>query len=218
MDKRFIAFLAKNKAIKFGEFQLKSGRLSPYFINIGSLYYGESSYLLGQFFAKRILKQFGQDFDLVFGPAYKGIPLAVSTSIALSKKFRINKGWVFDRKEEKAYGDKGAYVGAPLVDGAKVVIVDDVFTTGGTKEDAIARLKATAHVKIKGIVIAVDRQEKGESRNAIEEFTEKTGVNVYSIVTISEIFKHLRKHPIDGTLLVNDDLYRRFSEYRKMYG
>lgn len=213
MNVEFIEFLVKNQVIKFGEFTLKSGRKSPYFINMGAICNGKSSSELGKFFAKRMNEAFPKGIDIIFGPAYKGIPLAVSASIAMGKV-----GWVFDRKEEKTHGDKGAFVGSQITKDSRIVIIDDVMTTGGTKEEAIEKVKSTFGAEIKAIFIAVDREEVGTNKLATEEFTEKTGIPVYSIEKISNIFEHLRKNKVDGKLVVEEKTYKAFLEYKKLYG
>jgi orotate phosphoribosyltransferase len=218
METQFIEFLAKSGAVKFGDFILKSGRQSPFFISTGELSTGSASYELGKYFAKKIGQVYSNDFDAVFGPAYKGIPLAVTSVVALSKELGINKNWVFDRKEKKTYGDASMFVGASLDVGARVVIVDDVFTTGETKVEAIERLEKGMKAEVKGIVIAVDRMEVGRRRNAIEEFVEDTGVKVDSITNISDIFEHLKNRDVEGTVYVNDEIYAAYLAYKKKYG
>ena len=217
METQFIEFLARSGAVKFGDFILKSGRQSPFFISTGELSTGAASYELGKYFAKKIGQVYGNDFDAVFGPAYKGIPLAVATTVALSKELSINKHWVFDRKEKKTYGDASMFVGATLDVGARVVIVDDVFTTGETKIEAIKRLENGMKAEVKGIVIAVDRMEIGRRRNAIEEFVEDTGVKVDAITNISDIFEHLKNRDIEGKIYVNDEIYEAYLQYKKKY-
>ena len=217
MDTQFIEFLAKSGAIKFGDFTLKSGRQSPYFISTGELSTGALTYELGRYYARKINESFGSDFDAIFGPAYKGIPLAVAASMALAKDFGINKSWLFDRKEKKTYGDASMFVGTVDL-GARVVIVDDVFTTGGTKFEAIERLEKGMKAEAKGIVIAVDRMEMGKRKNAITEFTEETGVPVVAITNINDVFEHLKNRNIEGRVYVDDETYAAFLGYRKKYG
>lgn len=218
MNNEFIEFLAKSGAVKFGEFTLKSGRQSPYFISTGTLCDGATSYELGRYFALKINEIYGPTgFDAVFGPAYKGIPLAVSVSIALQKELSITKPWLFDRKEKKTHGDASGFVGADLDREAKVIIVDDVFTTGETKMEAVGKIESLGY-RVAGIVIAVDRMEKGIRLNAIEEFTEKTKIPVHSVTNIKDVFDHLKGLNIEGRIYVNDKLYAQFMEYRKKYG
>lgn len=218
MNKKFIEFLVKNGVLKFGDFTLKSGRKSPYFLNLGAINSGRSSYELGLFFAQKIAKTLGTEFDTVYGPAYKGIPLAITVSTGLFKKMKLEKTWLFDRKEVKEHGDKSAFVGDGPREGQKLVMVDDVMTTGGTKEEAIAKLKAAANIEMKGIFIAVDREEKGKEKNAIKEFEELTNVKVYAIEKISNVFKYLHNLEIDGKVYVNEELFSAFKEYQKQYG
>lgn len=218
MNTSLIEFLARSGAVKFGEFTLKSGRESPYFISTGVLSSGLASYELGKHFAKKIQEAHGDKFDAVFGPAYKGIPLAVSTSIALAKEHGINKGWLFDRKERKLHGDRGAFVGAELDHGAKIIMVDDVMTTGGTKLEAMDMLEKALKAELVGIIIAVDRQEKARRKSAVEEFTEETGVPIHSLTTISDIFGHLKGRDVNGKVYVNDEIYGAYLKYKKQYG
>jgi orotate phosphoribosyltransferase len=219
MNTEFIEFLARSGAVKFGEFTLKSGRESPYFISTGVLCDGSTSYELGKHFAKKISEVYGATgVDGIFGPAYKGIPLAVSVSIALQKEFGMNKPWIFDRKEKKIYGDASGFVGANLDRGAKLVIVDDVFTTGGTKIEAMEKITKGLGAEVVGIVIAVDRQEIGKRGNAITEFTEEFGVPVHSITNIQDIFNHLKNRQVNGQVYVDDKLYDEFLKYKKKYG
>lgn len=218
MNTEFIEFLARNGAVKFGEFVLKSGRESPYFISTGVLADGKSSYELGKFYAQKINEVFAEGIEAIYGPAYKGIPLAIFTSIAMHKEFGKNIGWIFDRKEKKVHGDSGVFVGCTIDVNANVVLVDDVMTTGGTKIEAIEKIEKGLSANVKGIVIAVDREEIGIRKNAIVEFSEKTGIPVHSIVKISEIFEYLKDNPVDGKKYVNDRIYEEFLKYKKKYG
>lgn len=201
-------FLVKTGALKFGDFALKSGRRSPYFINTGIICEGKEFLELCEFIASKIEGMGG--CDVVYGPAYKGIPLAVGVAIALSKKGK-RAYWLFNRKEEKAHGDKGVFVGHVPAPGESVVLVDDVFTTGGTKYENVELLKSIG-VKLKAVVVAVDREERGERGSAVEEFSGKTGVPVKSVATTSEIFEELRGKE------VGEGAYARFLEYRDEYG
>jgi len=218
MNTEFIEFLAKRGAVKFGEFTLKSGRESPYFISTGVLSTGSSTYELGRHYAKKINEIYGKDFTAVYGPAYKGIPLAVSTSIALSKEFGINRAWVFDRKEKKVHGDRGAFVGADLDHGSKVIMVDDVMTTGGTKIEAMEKIENVLKAKVAGIVISVDRQELARKKSAVAEFTEETGIPVHSLTNVKDIFSHLHNREIDGKVYVDDNIFKAYEGYMKKFG
>ncbi len=204
--KNFIEFLLNKEALKIGEFELKSGRMSPYFINTGMFDDGKSIGKLGYFYAAKIADRFRpEEFDIIFGPAYKGVPLAVTTAIALSKDFDINKGYAFNRKEPKDHGEatkqeatkqekqKNWIVGHKIKDGDKIIMLDDVFTTGKTKYEAIDLLDSvTDYIYTAGLIIAVDRQEVGtDGTSAIQQFEEKTKIPVDSIVSISEIIEYL---------------------------
>lgn len=220
MNASFIEFLARHEAIRFGEFTLKSGRLSPYFIDMGVLCSGSAIAELGRYYAAKITEVFGSNFDVVFGPAYKAIPLAISTTMALSA-LGHDKCWLFDRKEVKVHGADAntVFVGGQRLDhGKRVVIVDDVFTTGGTKYEAIEKLEKSLKAKVVGVVIAVDRMEIGRRINALEEFTVATGVPVYPITDIRSILDHLKSRRIDGRVYVNDHIYQAYQYYRGEYG
>jgi len=216
----FIEFLINQNSLKFGDFTLKSKRSSPYFINVGDLNDGLKITKIGEAFASVILELKEQP-DVLFGPSYKGIPLAITTAIALSQKGK-NIGFTFDRKEVKEYGEatgadlqKTVLIGTEIKDNYKIIIVEDVFTTGETKYDTLALLnKIAKNLKFPALLIAVDRQEVGiDGKNAIKEFTDKTGIPVKSIVSISDILEYLKK---DKNKYEND--ISRIENYLKVYG
>ena len=181
----FIKFMVDSGVLKFGEFTLKSGRIAPYFINAGNYKTGAQLAKLGEFYAECI-NEHGLKPDTLFGPAYKGIPLSVAASVALYNKFGINANYCFDRKEVKDHGEGGMFVGKNLEDGEKVVIIEDVMTSGKALREVMPKLTGAANVKIEGMVITVDRDEKGlnSDKSAVSEVFDEFGVKVYSIVKI----------------------------------
>lgn len=218
-QKDFVELAIFAGALKFGSFTLKSGRVSPYYFSSGVFYTGELTSALANTLAETISHRIAPEkYDALFGPAYKGIPLAVSVSVALVKK-GINKPWCFNRKEEKGHGDKGVFVGAPVADGMKIVLLDDVFTTGGAKEEAIAQLSSAAKVSVAGVFILVDRQEKtADGKNAIAEFEKKHGTKVHAVVTADDIFDYLSQNKVGGKLLIDAKTMDAYREYKKQYG
>ena len=209
----FIRFMVDCGVLTFGEFTLKSGRKAPYFINCGNYKTGSQLEKLGEFYADCIIDN-KIDFETVFGPAYKGIPLAVSTVVALSKKYGVDSSYCFDRKEVKDHGEGGMFVGKSLTDGEKVIIIDDVMTSGKALRESLPKLKSTADVNVTGMVITVDRMEKGQSElSAVQEAKRDFGINVYSIVNMLDIIDAIEKGIVPGKEYVDKML-----EYRKTYG
>jgi orotate phosphoribosyltransferase len=218
MNAEFIEFLARESALLFGDFTTKSGRKTPYFVNTGKICTGESLGRFGSFFAGRI-KELGAP-SIIYGPAYKGIPLAVAASTSLYREHGINTGWLFNRKEAKTHGDAGTFVGKLPEEGEEVIIVDDVFTSGGTKYESVELLESLG-AKVTYLLVGVDRQERGEkdkSMNAIGEFTSRTGIPVHSIAKTSEIFSHLRGKEINGSVCISEEVYALYEKYGDEYG
>lgn len=221
MNTQFIEFLARNEAVRFGEFTLKSGRESPYFIDMGVLTSGAAISELGRHYAAKIHEAFGTGFDVIFGPAYKAVPIAVSAAVEFRNQYSADKRWLFDRKEKKLHGAdaNSIFVGSQNLDlGPKVVIVDDVITTGGTKIEAIEKLRRSIDADVLGIVIAVDRMEIGKTKSAVEEFSELAGVKVHAIENIDNVFKYLKDNKVDGKQYVNDKTFAKYKEYMRKYG
>ena len=195
----FIRFLAECGVLKFGTFRLKSGRIAPYFLNAGEYKTGAQIKRLGEFYADCIVNS-GVQADVLFGPAYKGIPLAISASVALYEKYGKNVGFCFDRKEVKDHGEGGMFVGTQPKDGEKVVIIEDVMTSGKALKEVLPKLRGAAKVDVAGMIITVDRMEKAldSDRSAVQQAYAEEGVKVYSIVTIQDIIAALEAGIIDG--------------------
>ena len=196
---QFIRFLAECGVLKFGTFRLKSGRIAPYFLNAGEYKTGAQIKRLGEFYADCIVNS-GVQADVLFGPAYKGIPLAISASVALYEKYGKNVGFCFDRKEVKDHGEGGMFVGTQPKDGEKVVIIEDVMTSGKALKEVLPKLRGAAKVDVAGMIITVDRMEKAldSDSSAVQQAYAEEGVKVYSIVTIQDIIAALEAGIIDG--------------------
>ena len=222
----FTKFLLDSGALKFGDFTLKSGRQSPYFINAGAFDDGMKIASLGDYYAQRIIAAIkdgvlSSNIDTVFGPAYKGIPLAVSTSIALTNNYNMPVGFTFDRKERKDHGDGGMMVGKPLKDGMKVLLVDDVMTAGTAVREVLPKLKAEADVEVVGLILAVDRMErtKDSELSAVKAVEQEFGFPVLPIANVREIFDAAKSiSNANGEAVMNQQLADRAAKYLLQYG
>jgi len=215
--KEFIEFLVSKDALKFGEFTLKSGRKSPYFINTGMFKDGEGITKLAFYYAKAIKENF-KEFDVLFGPAYKGIPLCIAASMELNK-LGINKGYSFNRKEAKDHGEKGNIIGTNLNEKTKVLIIDDVITAGTAVKETIELLEKEGNPEITGIIISVNRKEKGTGeKSAIQELEENLGIKITSIIDFDDITEYLHNRKINGKIILDDKKYREMMKYKKQYG
>lgn len=215
---KVIDFLIKTQALKFGEFLLKSGRKAPYFINTGSFDDGAKISQLADFYAQKIIDLGLDSVDAVFGPAYKGIPLCVATAMSLQRTFGKNMAFCFNRKEAKTRGEGGEFVGKPLAKGMRVVLVEDVVTAGTTLQEMVPVLRDKVGVEIAGVIILVDRAEKGSGAcSAVEEAERDLGIKVTSIVTIHDIISYLSKDNSSG-YTINGELRARIDAYRSEYG
>jgi len=217
----FIEFMVQSDVLKFGDFTLKSGRKSPFFMNAGAYVTGEQLSRLGKFYAQAIHDNFGDDFDIVFGPAYKGIPLSVVTAIAYHELYGKEVRYCSDRKEVKDHGaDKGQLLGADLHDGDRVVIVEDVTTSGKSIDETYPKLKAAADVNVVGLMVSLNRMEvgKGGKVTAQQEIQEKYGFPVASIVNMREVVDALYDHEVEGRVVIDDKLKAAIDKYYKQYG
>lgn len=209
----FIRFMIDCGVLTFGEFTLKSGRVAPYFINCGNYKTGTQLAKLGEYYAECIHAN-QIPVETLFGPAYKGIPLAVSTVVALHNKFGMDVSYCFDRKEAKDHGEGGMFVGKNLTDHEKVIIIDDVMTSGKALRESMPKLKSAADVDVTGMVITVDRMEKGTGElSAVQEVKQEFGVTVYPIVTMTDVIAAIEKEIIPGKEYLDKML-----AYRKQYG
>lgn len=217
----FIEFMVESDVLKFGEFTLKSGRKSPFFMNAGAYVTGSQLMRLGEYYAKAIHNHYGDDFDVLFGPAYKGIPISVVTAVAYSKLYGKEIRYCSDRKEEKDHGaDKGSFLGSSLKDGDKVVMIEDVTTSGKSMEETVPKVKGAANVEIVGLMVSLNRMEKGlgGEKSALDEIREKFGFEANAIVTMEEVVEHLYNRPCQGKVVINDDIKAAIDEYYKQYG
>lgn len=215
----FIEFMVDSQVLKFGDFTLKSGRKSPFFMNAGAYVTGTQLMRLGEYYAKAIHDQYGTDFDILFGPAYKGIPLSVATTIAFSKLYNKDIKYCSNRKEEKDHGDTGILLGSKIKDGDKVVIIEDVTTSGKSIEETFPILKAQADVEIKGLMVSLNRMEKGKGeKSALCEISELYGFPTAAIVTMAEVTEYLYNKPYKGTVYIDDAIKARIDAYYEQYG
>jgi len=216
---QFIEFMVRAGVLTFGDFITKSGRKTPYFINTGNYRTGAQAAKLGEFYADCIMENIESGIDALFGPAYKGIPLSVACAIALSNKYGRDLNYCFNRKEAKDHGEGGSMVGYKLKDGDRILIIEDVITAGTAVRECIPVLKSAADIEIAGLVISVDRMERGSGGlSAIEEIKREFGIKTYPIVTVREIIGCLHNRQIDGRVYVDDAVRRRMEEYLKTYG
>ena len=217
--KEFIEFMVDSNVLKFGEFTLKSGRKSPFFMNAGAYVTGSQLRRLGQFYAQAIQDNYGTDFDVLFGPAYKGIPLAVATTIAFSELYGRDIRYCSNRKEIKDHGDVGILLGSDLNDGDKVVIIEDVTTSGKSIEETFPILTAQANVDVVGLMVSLNRQERGKTQqNALAEIREVYGIETGAIVTMEEVVEYLYNRPYNGRVLIDDKTKAAIDAYYAQYG
>ena len=215
----FIEFMVLSGVLTFGDFTTKSGRKTPYFINTGNYDTGDQMAKLGKYYARALNEALGKEFDLLFGPAYKGIPLVITTGIELAARYNHNVAICFNRKEVKDHGEGGNIIGHRPGQGERVVIVEDVTTAGTSIKESVPVLKAAANVDIKALVVSVDRQERGVTeKSALDQIQEEYGIQPIPIVTIDEIVSCLHNKEINGKVIIDDRMRDIISVYRNRYG
>lgn len=216
----FIEFMARAGVLTFGEFKTKSGRLSPYFVNTGNYRTGAQMARLGDYYASCYVEKVGTPVDMLYGPAYKGIPLVVTTATALYKNHGIDLPFCFNRKEAKTHGEGGIMIGQPPKEGDNIVIIEDVITAGTALRETMEILKAQATtVNVKALIIQVDRMERATGElSAVQQAEKDFGIPVISIVNVQDIIAHMHNREIDGKVLLDDAVRTKMEAYITEYG
>lgn len=216
----FIEFMVESDVLKFGEFTLKSGRTSPFFMNAGAYVTGDQLHRLGIYYARAIHDAFGLDFDVVFGPAYKGIPLSVVTTMALHELYGKEARYCSNRKEAKDHGDAGILLGSPLKDGDRVVMVEDVTTSGKSIEETYPIITSQANIEVKGLMVSLNRMEvgRGGTMAALDEVRERYGFPTAAIVDMEEVTAHLHGRKVCGRVVIDDGIKAALDAYYERYG
>ena len=218
--KEFIEFMVESNVLKFGDFTLKSGRKSPFFMNAGAYVTGSQLTKLGEYYAQAIHEQYGDDFDVLFGPAYKGIPLSVATTMAYAKLYGKEIRYCSNRKEEKDHGDTGILLGSKIQDGDRVVIIEDVTTSGTSIAETFPIIKAQGKVEILGLMVSLNRMEKGleTDKCALDEIQDKYGFRANAIVSMADVVECLYNREVDGRILIDDTIKASIDAYYDVYG
>lgn len=218
--KEFIEFMVESDVLKFGEFTLKSGRKSPFFMNAGAYVTGSQLTRLGEYYARAIHEHYGDDFDVLFGPAYKGIPLSVATTMAFSRLYGKEIRYCSNRKEVKDHGDVGILLGSKIKDGDKVVIIEDVTTSGKSIAETFPIIQSQGDVEILGLMVSLNRMEKGleTEKSALDEIQEKYGFGAHAIVSMEDVVEHLYNKEVQGKVLIDDALKASIDAYFDKYG
>ena len=215
----FIEFMIDCEVLRFGDFVTKSGRKTPFFVNTGFYRTGAQLRKLGEYYAKAIESTFGTDFDVLFGPAYKGIPLSVAASMVLSEHYGADIRYCSNRKEVKDHGDKGILLGGPIGDGDRVVIIEDVTTAGTSIHETLPIIQAQGDVNVLGLVVSVDRMERGQGeKSALKEIEEQFGFKTTAIVTMADVVEHLYNREYKGRVVIDDKLKAAIDAYYEQYG
>lgn len=216
----FIEFMVESNVLKFGDFTLKSGRKSPFFMNAGAYVTGSQLRRLGQYYAKAIHDYYGDDFDVLFGPAYKGIPLSVATTIAFSELYGKEIRYCSNRKEIKDHGDTGILLGSKIKDGDRIVIIEDVTTSGKSIEETFPIIQAQGKVEILGLMVSLNRMErgKGDKMTALDEIRETYGFKTGAIVTMEDVVEKLYNKECQGKIIIDDVMKASIDAYYEQYG
>lgn len=218
--KEFIEFMVESDVLKFGDFTLKSGRKSPFFMNAGAYVTGSQLTKLGEYYAHAIHEHYGDDFDVLFGPAYKGIPLSVATTMAYARLYGREIRYCSNRKEEKDHGDTGILLGSKIKDGDRVVIIEDVTTSGKSIAETFPIIKAQGKVEILGLMVSLNRMEKGleTDKTALDEIKDKYGFGANAIVSMADVVECLYNREVNGRVLIDDAIKAAIDAYYEMYG
>ena len=215
----FITFMVRSGVLTFGDFTTKSGRKTPYFVNTGNYKTGAQAARLGDYYAACIQENLPEGIDCLFGPAYKGIPLAVSAAASLFRNYGRDMPYCFNRKEAKDHGEGGAMVGCKPQDGDRVAIIEDVVTAGTAVRESIELLKNVAQVDMKALFVSVDRMERGtRDCSTLDELCQDYGIQVFPIVTVKEVISFLHNNPVDGKVYIDDGMKARMEDYLAQYG
>ncbi len=218
--KQFIDLMLQCNVLTFGDFVTKSGRKTPFFINSGNFNNGLGIARLGKFYSTALMDRLDGDFDNLYGPAYKGIPLASVTSAVLYREYGMNVTYTFNRKEVKDHGEGGNLIGHKYKGGERVVIIEDVVTAGTSVRESVPILRAAGDVTIQALIVSVDRQEKGAAGNksALQEIQDQFGFDAFAIVTLDEIVSYLGEKEVDGQPVLDQEMLQRIAAYRAEYG
>lgn len=216
---QFIEFMVESNVLKFGDFTLKSGRKSPFFMNAGAYVTGSQLMKLGEFYAKAIHDTYGLDFDVLFGPAYKGIPLSVATAMAISRLYGKDVRYCSNRKEVKDHGDTGILLGSKLQDGDRVVIIEDVTTSGKSIEETFPIITGQAKIEVKGLIVSLNRMERGKgTKCALDEIKDLYGFPTAAIVTMKDVVDRLYNRECMGKVVIDDTMKTAIDRYYEQYG
>lgn len=215
----FIEFMVDCQVLRFGDFITKSGRKTPFFINTGFYRTGDQLRRLGFYYGKAIKENFGLDFDVLFGPAYKGIPLSVATAMVLNELYDVSIGYCSNRKEEKDHGDVGILLGTPLTESSRVLMIEDVTTSGKSIRETMPILNGLGVNNVCGLIVSVNRMERGTGDiGALEEIGQEYNIKTTAIVTMEEVVEHLYNKPYKGNIIIDDKIKESIDAYYEKYG